>query len=375
MRIHCIPGLGTKGLLVLLCAGAVASSHAQSIDPTNLLPVVSIEAIDPQASEPGLLTVIENGVFRITRDGPTNHALTVAYSIGGSASNGVDYAALSDQVLIPAGVAAVDIVIQPLHDLLPEGTETVVLRLKNPVFITIYPPPPGAYLVGSGREAVVFIADNDTPLPVVTIVARDPIASEGTNCCRWVGWTSTATATFCGTNTALFVVRRQGPTNEALTVCYGVGGMASNGVDYVELPGVVTVPTGQRAASILVVPFDDALPEPVESVVLRLHVPPTVGSAVPPYVIGCPGQAAAIIVDNDGPRPCTGMLPDRCFHLSTPGTDGAWFRIESSTDLRQWTPLCSNAVTNGAIHFVDPDADEAPARFYRAVPEAVPPPE
>jgi hypothetical protein len=30
-------------------------------------------------------------------------------------------------------------------------------------------------------------------------------------------------------------------------------------------------------------------------------------------------------------------------------------------------------VTDGAIHFVDPDADDAPARFYRAVPETNPP--
>jgi hypothetical protein len=30
---------------------------------------------------------------------------------------------------------------------------------------------------------------------------------------------------------------------------------------------------------------------------------------------------------------------------------------------------------DGAIDFVDPDADELPARFYRAVPESSPPPE
>jgi len=91
-----------------------------------------------------------------------------------------------------------------------------------------------------------------------------------------------------------------------------------------------------------------------------------------PYVIGLPARAAAIIVDNDQPRPCTGRLPDRCFHLMQPGNNGAWFRIECSTDLVHWTALCTNSVTDGAIHFVDPDADMATQRFYRAVPEINP---
>ena len=202
--------------------------------------------------------------------------------------------------------------------------------------------------------------------PVVSIVARDPVATEGTNCYRWPGWPAN---NLSGTNTATFVVRRDGATNDSLTVFYTIGGTATNGVDYKLLSGVVTVTAGQRFAPIVILPVDDALPERIETVVLGLMEPPY-GSPLPsPYVVGKPARAAAIIVDNDQPRPSTGRLPDRCFHLTQPGSNGDWFRVECSTNLVDWTVLCTNSVTDGAIHFVDPDADTATQRFYRAEPE------
>jgi hypothetical protein len=41
--------------------------------------------------------------------------------------------------------------------------------------------------------------------------------------------------------------------------------------------------------------------------------------------------------------------------------------------LIKWTPICTNQVVNGNVDFVDPEGATAPARFYRAVPEAGPP--
>ena len=115
--------------------------------------------------------------------------------------------------------------------------------------------------------------------------------------------------------------------------------------------------------------------EGIETVVLNPYVLSPTSPPPPPYLIGNPNRAAAIIVDNDLPRPLTGTLPDRCFHIMRPGTNGAWFRIECSSNLLHWTPLGTNRVTDGAIHFVDPDAAEMPQRFYRAVPESNPPTE
>ena len=46
----------------------------------------------------------------------------------------------------------------------------------------------------------------------------------------------------------VFRVRRSGETNQALTVHFAIRGTASNGVDYVRVPGQVTIPSGRRTA-------------------------------------------------------------------------------------------------------------------------------
>ena len=119
---------------------------------------------------------------------------------------------------------------------------------------------------------------------LVGIFATDPIAIEGTNCWPWLGlaactptwanWTaSTAVCRYftnCGPKDAIFTVRRLGSTNSDLTVTYATGGTATNGVDYVTLPGTVTIPAGQRAAMITVVPIDDGPPDITSTVILKL---------------------------------------------------------------------------------------------------------
>jgi alpha-tubulin suppressor-like RCC1 family protein len=68
--------------------------------------------------------------------------------------------------------------------------------------------------------------------------------------------------------------------------------------------------------------------------------------------------------------PSSLRLSDAGFHLSFPGISGSRLRIEGSTDLKNWTPLCTNLVTEGTVHFVDPVATDRPRRFYRALPDA-----
>jgi hypothetical protein len=67
------------------------------------------------------------------------------------------------------------------------------------------------------------------------------------------------------------------------------------------------------------------------------------------------------------------MVAGQTFNLAASGPDGAWYRVEYSTDMVNWTPISTSQVINGAIDFVDPDGVSTPARFYRAVPEAGPP--
>lgn len=471
--------------------GFPASGPAQTAaDPnSSTLPaVVTVVATDPDAAEPGMLTVIQDGEFTIHRTGPTNFALTVFFRLAGTASSGVDYLPVPRSVVIPEGQRAAKVTIMPVGDALVEGTETVVLRLDAPICIAIHPPPPECYVVGKPAEAVVFIKDgppvgnrppevkltrpfdgqtfvlparvpiradavdadgyvphiefyansvkigeqtrtfivppppgqhhvfemvwtnpplgrhaltarvrdnvgafgaslpvtiwivrtNEPPTnrpPVVTITAPDPVAAEGTNCLRWVGGNTISAAGFNGTNTALFLIRRLGPTNDALTVFYDIGGTASNGVDYAALPGLATIAAGRRGVEIRVWPVDNLLPEKLETIVLRLRVPPTLAANLPPYIVGDPGRAAAVLVDNDQPRPTTGVLADGCFHVMRPAVAGDWFRVEWTHDLVNWAPLCTIQIVEGALHFVDPDAEDSAQRFYRAVPVAAPAPE
>ena len=216
--------------------------------------------------------------------------------------------------------------------------------------------------------------------PVLSIVATDPVAIEGTNCWRWVGLTNPVPTwsswlgpspisrffTNCGPKNATFTVLRLGATNDDIDVSYNIGGSATNGVDYVVLPGSLTIPAGQRRAAITIVPLDDGPPDINSTVVLKL----TPGTN---YVLGFPRTAAAIILDSRWPQPLTCMMPGNVFNLNSSGPDGAWFHVDYSTDLLNWTPICTNQVVNGSIDFVDPDAQNASSRFYRTVPEAGPP--
>ena len=221
-------------------------------------------------------------------------------------------------------------------------------------------------------------------IDLVTIVASDPLAIEGTNCWHWRGvtnaqptwtnWPPVAWGRFtnCGPKDALFAVRRFGDCSQALTVGYKTSGTATNGVQYVALPGSVTIPAGQAYALIPLVPIDDGRPDINRTAILAL----TASTNQPPgYLLGFPRTAAALILDSNEPLPRTAMLPGGSFHVNADGPDGAWFHVEYSTDLLGWTSLCTNQVLNGAIDFVDPNAPADQYRFYRAVPEAGSPPQ
>ncbi len=248
------------------------------------------------------------------------------------------------------------------HVLTAEATDDgQAVSVSEPVNIAVLPPLPPP----TNRPAIV------------NLVATDPVAMEGTNCVVWSGesnsppswatWPAAAVRLFtnCGPKTATFTLRRFGETNGELTVLYAIGGTARNGVDYLALPDRIAIPAGGRSALITIMPIDDGPPDLTKTVVLTL-MPPT--NRPPDYLLGQPARAAAIILDRAYPRPPPAVLPDGAFHLTAAGPDAAWFRLEYSTDLMNWTPVCTNQVIQGAIDFVDPEAPDQPHRYYRAVP-------
>ena len=109
---------------------------------------VTLVAADASASEAGP----DTGSFRVTRpDTATGAALTVNYTLSGTAGNGSDYAALAGSVVIPAGAVSVEFIVSPIYDRVwQEGDETVVATLAS-----------GNYVIGAANSAVVTIQDND----------------------------------------------------------------------------------------------------------------------------------------------------------------------------------------------------------------------
>jgi hypothetical protein len=91
-------------------------------------PLVSVTAFDSTAAETGL----DPGVFRFTRSVASATPLTVTYTIAGNAQNGIDYQLLSGSVTIPAGVAFIDVTVQPKVNFdAVGGSETVIVTLVD----------------------------------------------------------------------------------------------------------------------------------------------------------------------------------------------------------------------------------------------------
>jgi hypothetical protein len=110
-------------------------------------PIVTLTASDPEASE----TSPNGGQFTLTRSGSTSLPLTVYLTLSGTATNGVDYSAISTTQTFAAGQSTLTIPVTPIDDTAIEDVETVTLALASNA----------AYLNGSPSSGTVSILNND----------------------------------------------------------------------------------------------------------------------------------------------------------------------------------------------------------------------
>jgi hypothetical protein len=163
-----LTGVGT----VIESNGFLISST--EISPPTTLPVVTVIASDPQASEVGILTVVDPGTFTFRRTGDVNLPLSVSFQLSGTASNGVDYQRITNRISFAPGAAEARLNVNPIYDTLPEGQETIVLTLESPVCAQVVPPPQGCYVAGSPNQAIVTLVDFCSPtnqLPPTTLIS------------------------------------------------------------------------------------------------------------------------------------------------------------------------------------------------------------
>lgn len=113
---------------------------------TNFPSVITVSATSPNASETGPTP----GGFTVSRSEP-GPAVTVFYTMSGTAESGKDYTALPGSVTIKANELSAEIPLNPIDDPISELAETATLTITE-----------SSSYVGAGF-ATVTIADNDIP--------------------------------------------------------------------------------------------------------------------------------------------------------------------------------------------------------------------
>ena len=101
-----------------------AAPPAPPADPPVSSSGVRVEAIDRIGTEAGDL-----GRFQVTRGGSLASALTVTYTVTGTATHASDYSYLQRSITIPAGAASATFDVVPLEDDLRESSETVIVTI------------------------------------------------------------------------------------------------------------------------------------------------------------------------------------------------------------------------------------------------------
>jgi hypothetical protein len=148
-----------RGFGTATTSGGISSGYAIKF---NINPTINASQPDDTAAE----VAAEPATISIARNGPTSSPLAVSFTVGGTATRGVDYNIYHDSVLVTGNsisigneAATAELEIVPLTDTLVESTETVILTLSSA----------STYVVG-GATATVSL--RDTP-PVVTLAGFD----------------------------------------------------------------------------------------------------------------------------------------------------------------------------------------------------------
>ena len=218
-----------KDVLISLSAPAdssynvpAAGASGQSNDFT--IPAYSPSTVSFSQSGGGTLTPGTPQQVTVNRSGgDTTKALTVPYTVGGSAMSGSDYYALPGSVTIPAGSTTASISVAAIQQ---KGATAVPAKT-----LTLSPSTASGYTADPNAAPLTYNLPAYTPTSVS--------AAPGSN-----------GSTVPQGTTGSFTITRTGDLSQALPVTYTLGGTAQNGTDYNQLPGSVTIPAGQSAVTV-----------------------------------------------------------------------------------------------------------------------------
>ncbi|MBC1198382.1 endo-1,3-1,4-beta-glycanase ExsH, partial [Microcystis aeruginosa BLCCF158] len=136
-----------------------------------------------------------NLVYTFTRTGVTTNALTVNYTLGGTATLNTDYTrtGTTNTVTFAAGSSTATVTVDPTPDTIVEPDETVILTLATGT----------GYTVGTTTPVTGTITNSPVPPSITLAVSPSSVTEDGT------------------TN-LVYTFTRTGSTTSALTVNYTV---------------------------------------------------------------------------------------------------------------------------------------------------------
>ena len=122
-----VPAGAETGPITLMTGGGTVSTATAFTVGTAALPVVTLTTSTPKLT----LGSGEAGVFTLAVPTPSVNDVVVAYTIGGTAVNGTDYAFLKGTAKIKVGKTSKNIIIDPMGNLGGASKVTIKLTLAQ----------------------------------------------------------------------------------------------------------------------------------------------------------------------------------------------------------------------------------------------------
>ncbi|CCI09541.1 hypothetical protein MICAD_660001 [Microcystis aeruginosa PCC 7941] len=285
----------------------VGTPNAATGTITNVtLPSITLAVSPSSVTEDGTSSLI----YIFMRTGDTTNPLTVNYTVGGTATNGTDYASIPTTVIFESNSAIATVIVDPTADTTVENNETVALTLATGT----------GYTVGTPNTATGTINNDDTSVTLAV---------------------SPSSVTEDGTTNLVYTFTRSGVTTNALTVNYTVEGTATNGTDYTSIPTSVTFAANSATATVIVDPTADTTVESDETVILTLAT----GTG---YTVGTPDAVTGTITNDDLPSITLAVSPTSVTEDGTTNLVYTFTRSGVTTNALTVNYTVEGTATNGS---------------------------
>ncbi|WP_446221157.1 Calx-beta domain-containing protein [Microcystis aeruginosa] len=220
----------------------IADSQGQGTITNDdvILPSITLAVSPSSVTEDGTT----NLVYTFTRSGVTSNALTVNYTLGGTATLNTDYTrtGTTNTVTFVAGSSTATVTVDPTADTIVESNETVILTLAAGT----------GYTIGTPTAVTGTITNDDFP----QLSINDITVVEGKD------------------NNAILTVTVDNPNSQPITVNYTTGPInATANVDYTSKTGTITIAPNTATATISIPILNDNLNEPDEVFTVTLSNP------------------------------------------------------------------------------------------------------